>query len=100
MTDTQTITNKQATFVYDEPPKYNVIMHNDDVTPMDFVVDVLCNIFRKPKDDAETLMLRIHNEGSAVVGTYFKDIAESKTRIALELARKNGFPLKITIERV
>ena len=68
---------------------YNVIMHNDDVTTMDFVVYVLVRIFRKSEEDAETLMLKVHNEGSAVVGTYSQDIAQSKA---------NNYPLKLTIE--
>lgn len=77
---------------------YNVIMHNDDITTMDFVVMVLKSIFRKSAEDAETIMLKIHNEGKAVVGTYYKDIAQTKAYYTMDLARKNGFPLKLTIE--
>lgn len=79
---------------------YNVIMHNDDVTTMDFVVMVLRRIFRKSEEDAETIMMKIHNEGQAVVGTYFKDIAQSKANYTMALARKNGFPLMLTIEEI
>lgn len=81
-----------------EPSRYNVIMHNDDKTTMDFVVMVLQRIFHKSADDAETVMLKIHNEGAAVVGTYYKDIAETKVRLTHSLARQNGFPLLLTIE--
>ena len=77
---------------------YNVIMHNDDVTPMDFVIFVLSKVFRYSHDDAETTMLKIHNEGAAIVGTYTRDIAESKTEKATAFARYNKFPLVITIE--
>lgn len=77
---------------------FNVIMHNDDVTTMDFVVHVLISIFRKSEEDAEETMMRVHYEGSAVVGTYSRDIAESKVEKATSLARLNGFPLKLTIK--
>jgi ATP-dependent Clp protease adaptor protein ClpS len=77
---------------------YNVIMHNDDVTTMDFVVYVLVRIFRKSEDDAETLMLKVHNEGSAIVGTYSQDIAQSKANYTMNLAKANNFPLQLTIE--
>lgn len=82
-----------------EPSLYDVVMHNDDVTTMDFVVMVLQRVFRKTEADAEVIMLRIHNEGSAIVGTYFKDVAESKAQYTMTLARQNGFPLKLTVER-
>ena len=77
---------------------YNVIMHNDDVTTMDFVVYVLVRIFRKSENDAETLMLKVHNEGSAIVGTYSQDIAQSKANYTMNLAKENIYPLKLTIE--
>ena len=77
---------------------YNVIMHNDDVTTMDFVVYVLVKIFRKSEEDAETLMLKVHNEGSAIVGTYSQDIAQSKSNYTMNLAKANNYPLKLTIE--
>lgn len=92
--------NSQTAFKMKEPTMYNVIMHNDDVTTMDFVVMVLQRIFRKSEQDAEIIMLTIHNEGSAIVGTYTKDIAKSKMDYTIALARKNGFPLQLTIEEV
>lgn len=77
---------------------YNVILHNDDVTTMDFVVYILRRIFRKSQEVAEQLMFKVHFEGSAVAGTYHKDIAESKAKYTIDLARANGFPLKLTTE--
>lgn len=94
----QTAKDKQTRFRMKEPSLYNVIMHNDDYTTMDFVVMVLIRIFRKSESDAETIMLKIHNEGGAVVGTYSKDIAQSKADYTMQLARQNGFPLTLTIE--
>jgi ATP-dependent Clp protease adaptor protein ClpS len=97
-THIKTSHSKHTQFKLKEPPMYNVIMHNDDVTTMDFVVYVLVKIFRKSEQDAETTMLKIHNEGSAIVGTYSQDIAQSKANYTMNLAKANNFPLKLTIE--
>lgn len=80
-----------------EPNKYNVIFHNDDFTPMDFVTLILKHIFFKNEIEAEHLMLKVHNEGKAIIGTYSYDIALSKATDATNIARNNGFPLKITV---
>lgn len=80
-----------------EPGKYNVTMHNDDFTPMDFVTLILKIIFFKEESDAQNLMLKIHYEGQAIVGTYNYDIAMTKSSEATNMARKNGFPLRITV---
>lgn len=98
MANTQTIHNRSLKFRLKEPPQYHVILHNDDYTTMDFVVYILMNIFYKSQAQAETLMLKVHNEGSAIAGTYSRDIAESKAQKAMDLARANGFPLKLTTE--
>lgn len=98
MAKTQTAAIRQTRFRTKEPGMYNVIMHNDDVTTMDFVVTVLQQVFRKSEKDAEVIMLRIHNEGSAIVGTYYKDIAASKAQYTMQLARQNNFPLQLTIQ--
>ncbi len=90
--------NKQRQYQCKEPSLWHVVMHNDDVTTMDFVVMVLIKVFRKTQTDAERIMLKIHNEGAAVVGTYYKDIAMSKAFYVKSLAKQNGFPLKLTIE--
>lgn len=82
----------------DEPKKYKVIMHNDDVTTMEFVVDVLTHIFFKPIKEAEAIMLLIHNEGQAIVGIYTKDIAQSKVMKVKRKAQEAKFPLKVTIQ--
>ena len=84
----------------EEPRQYNVIFHNDDITPMDFVVNVLCKVFRKTNKDAESLMWKVHNEGQAIVGTYTLDIAASKATKVMRLARAENYPLNVTIELV
>ena len=61
-----------------EPGRYVVMMFNDDFTPMDFVVDILETIFFKSQAEAEAIMLKVHHEEKAVVGTYGYDIAKSK----------------------
>lgn len=100
MAETKRQTTRQTRFIQKEPSRYNVIMHNDDVTTMEFVVMVLKRLFHKSAEEAEELMLTVHNEGSAIVGTYSKDIAQSKADYTMQLARENGYPLKLTIKEV
>lgn len=83
-----------------EPPKYKVLMHNDDYTTMDFVVKVLMTVFHKPKTEAVRIMWNIHKKGIGVCGIYPFEIAETKVALVHSMARKEGFPLKCTIEEV
>jgi len=80
------------------PSLYNVIFHNDNVTTMEFVIDVLMKIFRKDKSNATKIMYKVHLEGRGIAGRYTYDIAKTKVQQATELARSNGFPLLITME--
>lgn len=82
----------------DEPRRNIVIIHNDDFTPMDFVVDILMTIFRKQRPEAVQLMLSVHHSDKAVAGVYSYDIATSKANKAMALARSEGFPLRLTCE--
>ncbi|MCR5312651.1 MAG: ATP-dependent Clp protease adaptor ClpS [Bacteroidaceae bacterium] len=82
-----------------EPGKYKVIMHNDDFTTMEFVESVLQTVFRHTAENATALMMKIHDEGRAVVGIYSLDIAISKVQKATMMARNENFPLKITYEK-
>lgn len=75
-------------------------MHNDDYTPMEFVVDILMGIFRKDESEANILMMKVHREGEAAVGSYSYDIACSKQRLATELAREEGYPFRLSIREV
>ncbi|MBR4223572.1 MAG: ATP-dependent Clp protease adaptor ClpS [Oscillospiraceae bacterium] len=81
-----------------EPKQYNVIMLNDDFTTMDFVVQVLIDIFHKDPLTAEALMLDVHRKGRAVVGCYTYDIACTKIKTAMDRARAEGFPFRMTVE--
>lgn len=79
-----------------EPRRYKVFIHNDEVTTMDFVVRVLELVFYKSKEDAERIMLSTHTQGKALVGVYSYDMAKTKTNRAMDMAREEGFPLKLT----
>lgn len=81
-----------------EPKHYKVIMHNDDFTTMEFVVEILIDIFHKSEMEAERLMLMVHESGKAVVGSYPYDIAVSKVQSATARAKAEGFPFRMTIE--
>lgn len=81
-----------------EPKHYQVIMHNDDFTSMEFVVDVLMDIFHKDQLEAERLMLLVHQGGKAAVGVYPYDIAATKVEAVSMRAKKEGFPFRMTVE--
>lgn len=85
--------------VEEEPGRYKVIFVNDDKTPMDFVVEILQKIFRHSIDSANHVMLSVHTDGAAVVGVYSFEIAEQKSVETTILARNNGFPLQVKIEK-
>ncbi len=80
------------------PTLYNVVLHNDDYTTQELVVDVLRQFFHKTDAEAQTIMLNVHNKGRGVAGTYSKDMAESKVAQVTDYARTNGAPLKLTAE--
>lgn len=82
------------------PQKYSVTIHNDDFTPMDFVVYVLTDIFFLSETRANELMLQVHNSDKAVVGVYSYDVAMSKAQKATDIAREEGYPLRLTVEPV
>jgi ATP-dependent Clp protease adaptor protein ClpS len=80
------------------PPKYKVVFLNDNVTPIDWVILVLTTIFKHSQESATEITLKIHNEGSAVVGIYTYEIAEQKSVEATTQSRDKGFPLQIKLE--
>lgn len=81
------------------PSLWKVFILNDDVTPMDFVVEVVVSIFGKEQDEALELMYEAHKTGQAQVGTYSKDVAETKILEVTELAEENGYPLRMKMEK-
>ena len=82
----------------EEPQLFKVLLHNDDYTSMDFVVDVLVNIFRKTHAQAEQIMLQIHEKDKAICGIYSFEIAQTKAHQVKQKAKNNEFPLLATIE--
>ncbi|CAB5081317.1 ATP-dependent Clp protease adaptor protein ClpS [Olavius algarvensis associated proteobacterium Delta 3] len=82
-----------------EPPLYRVLLHNDDYTTMEFVVEVLIFVFNKSAEQAAQIMLNVHHYGIGVCGTFPYAIAESKVDTVLRLAQDKGFPLKCTMEK-
>lgn len=97
---TQSATKKRTRSKIKEPKQYNVIMHNDDFTTMEFVVAVLIDIFHKDEVTAQAIMMGVHKQGKAVVGKYPYDIAVTKVNAALSRAKAEGFPFRMTIEEV
>lgn len=83
-----------------EPKLYRVILHNDDYTPMEFVVAVLIDIFRKSAPEANHIMLNVHYTGTGVCGTYPFEIAETKIAKVHSRARAEGYPLKASMEQI
>ena len=84
----------------EEPTKYKVLLHNDDYTTVDFVVEILMGIFHRTLMDAEEIMGQVHHKGKAVCGIYTYEIAETKVYQVKERAKSNGFPLLATMEEV
>ena len=82
-----------------EPPLFKVLLHNDDYTTMEFVVSILVNIFQKSRHEATAIMLNVHNEGVGIAGVFTREVCETKIVIVHELAKKNGFPLRCTMEK-
>ncbi|MBI5335439.1 MAG: ATP-dependent Clp protease adapter ClpS [Burkholderiales bacterium] len=92
-----TVVERQARRV--EPPRlYQVVMLNDDFTPMEFVVVVLQEFFQRDLETATQIMLQIHNEGRGVCGVYTKDVAATKVELVLAAARRAGHPLQCILE--
>ena len=89
---------ERSRFELKEPQLYKVIMHNDDFTTMDFVVKVLKIVFHKDETTANQMMLTVHKSGKATVGIYTLDMASSKCTRAMQMARDEGFPFKVTYE--
>ncbi|MEI3039041.1 MAG: ATP-dependent Clp protease adapter ClpS [Victivallales bacterium] len=83
---------------YEEPPMYRVLLLNDDYTPMDFVVEILREIFHKDRPEAERIMLNVHRKGAGLCGIYTYEIAETKVTRVRAKAKEAGFPLRCTME--
>ena len=82
-----------------KPSMYNVLLLNDDYTPMEFVVLVLESVFNKKEEEATQIMLHVHKNGIGICGTFTFEVAESKCKSVIEMAKKNEHPLQCTVEK-
>lgn len=80
------------------PKRYKVLILNDDYTSMEFVIDILMNVFHKTFEQAEAIMLDVHKKDKGVCGIYTYEIAETKVLTVHKRAKESGFPLKCIIE--
>ena len=99
VTDTAIKTQTQEKIKIEEPAKYDVILLNDEVTTYDFVIKVLKQIFHKSDEQAIALTKHTHEKGSGVVGTYLYEIAEQKGIETTLLAREEGYPLQVKVQK-
>ena len=94
VTKTRTKTERKL----EKPPRYKVLLHNDDYTTREFVVEVLKVVFHKPEPDAVRIMLHVHQNGLGVAGVYTYEVADMKVRTVEALARQREYPLMLSIE--
>ena len=98
MAETQSNTVSKSKIEY--PERFNVVLLNDDFTPMDFVVQLLVEIFNRTVEEARDITMQIHDNGKGIAGTYGYEIAEQKKQEAVSVTRLNKYPLTIVVENV
>lgn len=81
------------------PPRFKVILYNDDYTPMEFVVQILEKLFGKSPSAATQIMLQIHKGGMGVAGVYVLEVAETKSAAVQRTAEERGYPLRCGVEK-
>ena len=96
--DTDVVLDEKIKIKNAIPSRFKVIFLNDDTTPMDFVIEVLMEIYKHTEETAAGITMEIHTEGSGVVGVYTHEIAEQKAIETTNLSKQNGFPLQVRIE--
>ncbi|MDG2187073.1 MAG: ATP-dependent Clp protease adapter ClpS [Hyphomicrobiales bacterium] len=102
VTSGNSVSNENQTLLKDKvtrPSMYQVILLNDDYTPMEFVVEVLMKYFSKNIDEANQVMLHVHKSGMGLCGVYPFDIAETKVMQVMNFSIKNGHPLQCKMEK-
>ena len=98
MTETDIVIDEKIDEIVLEPPRYKVVMLNDETTPMEWVIEVLVSIFKHSETTAKEITLAIHNEGSGLAGIYSYEIAEQRSLEAVSASRERGFPLQLRLE--
>jgi ATP-dependent Clp protease adaptor protein ClpS len=96
----QVDTVEKTKITFKRPNKWDVIIHNDNITPMNFVVDVLQEIFGHDDGTATMIMLHVHTHDCAVAGTYIKEIAETKLAYVNRINKAAGYTLKVTMKEL
>jgi ATP-dependent Clp protease adaptor protein ClpS len=96
--DTTIIKQKNTDTVLKKPGKFNVVFYNDDVTPIEFVIAILMEIFNHNDASATVIALAVHTNGKAVAGIYTHEIAEQKSIDSTNVSRTSGFPLVNKVE--
>lgn len=96
-TDTAVVTRSETEIK--EPSMFKVLLHNDDYTPMDFVVQVLEEIFHFDNLQAQKVMMDVHLKGMGCCGVFPFDIAETKVALVMDAAQENEYPLKCSMEK-
>ena len=96
-TDIKTLVKEKVKI--EEPSMYDVIFLNDNITTTEFVIKALKMIFNKTKEQAESIMKYIHEQGQGIVGTFVHEVAEQKGIETTLLARQEGFPLQIKVKK-
>ncbi|MDL2284625.1 ATP-dependent Clp protease adapter ClpS [Oxalobacter sp. OttesenSCG-928-P03] len=91
---------ERETLLASPPPLYQVVLLNDDYTPMEFVIIILQEYFQKDRASATEIMLQVHHEGKGTCGVFPKDIASTKVELVLSHARSHGHPLQCVMEEV
>jgi|TARA_B110000093_G_scaffold153399_1_gene169110 ATP-dependent Clp protease adaptor protein ClpS len=82
------------------PDRFNVVLLNDDFTPMEFVIQLLIEVFNANIEEAKEVTVRVHDDGKGIAGSYGLEIAEQKQQEATIISRHHGHPLKVIIEKV
>lgn len=95
-TKTETIEQTKIKF----PSQYNVVLHNDDKTTFEFVVELLVDVFDKSIEAAVDLTLKVHNDQKAVAGTYSREVAEQKKAECMVRIMNSNYPLVVTVEEM
>ena len=93
-----TLTDSHIAQQVQRPHMWRVLLHNDDYTTQEFVVWVLETLFHKPRGEAFAIMMNVHRTGIGIAGVYTRDVADTKTRAAGQLAAEHEFPLLVTME--
>lgn len=98
-TDTEIVQDTSTIVTFKPPSMWKVVFLNDDKTPMEFVVDLLVELFGHNEKSAQDITLEIHNTGSGVAGIYNYEIAEQKGLEATRISKAKGHPLRIQVEQ-